>query len=71
MLLFVLLEITHVEVLFIAALYFAEIFLPSLFIFEMNLYVLFEISRSCEGFTTFLADKGLLLSMNTLVAIEV
>jgi hypothetical protein len=71
MLLFVFFEVAHIEILLIAALDFAEIFLPSFLVLEMYLHVLLQIGRGGEGFAAFLADKRFLLGVDAFVPVQV
>ncbi len=71
MLLLVLLQVAHVEVFLVASFDFAHIFSTSFFVLQVNLYMLFQVSGCCEGFTAFFANEGLLLSVDASMAVEV
>ena len=71
MFLFVFFEVAHIKIFLVASFDFAHVFLPSLLIFEVDLHMLFQVSRRCEGFAAFLADERLLLGVDTLVPVEV
>ncbi len=71
MLLFMFFEVAHIEILLITSFYFAHVFFPSFFVFKMDLYVLLEVGSSSEGFTTFVTNERLFLSMNAFVSVKV
>jgi len=70
-LLLVLFEVAHIEILLVAALYLADVFSAFLLVFEVNLHVLLEIGSRCESFAAFIADKRFLLCMDSSVPVQI
>lgn len=71
MFLLMFLQVAHVQILLVTALYLTHVFLPFFLVLEVHLYVLFEIRSGCEGLAALLADEWLFLHMDASVSVEV
>lgn len=71
MLLLMLLQIAHIQVLLVAPLDLAYIPPASFLVFQVNLHVLLQVCSCREGLTALLTNEGLLLGVDASMAVEV
>lgn len=71
MFLLVLLQIAHIKIFLVASFDLAYIFFPPVSVLQVDLHVLLQVGRCCEGFAAGLADEGLLLGVHPFVPIQV
>ena len=71
MLLFMFLQVAHVQILLVTAFDLAHIFPASLFVLQMYLYVLFQVCSCREGLTAFFANERLLLGVDATMTVEI
>jgi hypothetical protein len=71
MLLLVLLQVAHVQVLLVASLDLTHVLPASLLVLQMDLHMLLQVGGGREGLTALFADEGLLLGVDAPMAVEV
>ena len=65
------LEVAHVQIFFVASFDLTDVLLPSVFVLEVNLNVLFEVGGGGERFAAAVADERFFFGVDPAMAVQV